>query len=60
MCQLCNDAKRKHPSYVFCPYCGKNYNSNNFKPMYVNQVTVECDRHGNPYGLETITSIKIN
>lgn len=41
MCKLCNDTKRKNPTYIFCPYCGKSYNQSSFKPNYME--VKKCD-----------------
>lgn len=35
MCNMCDKIKRQNPTYIFCPYCGKNYDPLGFKPSYV-------------------------
>lgn len=59
MCKLCDDAKRRYPTYVFCPYCGKNYNPYGFKPSYRKVINYECYPNGRQKGLGTTSFIKI-
>lgn len=59
MCVLCDETKRKFPTYIFCPYCGKNYDPCGFVPKYFIKATYsDCDRYGRPQGLPTLTTIE--
>ena len=61
MCKFCEQTKRNNPSYIYCPYCGKTYNSLGFTPKYV-IITKYDDRYdpwGRPKGLGTTTLIEI-
>lgn len=61
MCKLCDDTKRQHPAYNFCPYCGKNYNPNGFKPNYIAAIKYDdCYPNGRPKGLGTTSFIRLN
>lgn len=58
MCIYCEDIKRRHPKYIFCPMCGKNFNGK-FVPNYIMERKVPIDRCGRQNGLSTDTLVRI-
>ena len=59
MCSFCNAIKRNHPSYIYCPMCGKNLNSLGFIPKYIICKSQEIDIYGRRKGLGTISTVNI-
>jgi len=59
MCKYCNDIKRKHQSYIYCPMCGKLYDPTGFIPTFVLEKKIPIDNFGRETGLSIDTSVEI-
>lgn len=58
MCILCDQVKRQHRGYTFCPHCGSNL-KNGFIPNFIIKRKISVDEYGRTRGLSTDTLIDI-